>query len=229
MALSPWLFRLAALPYDWMTAHPIWREHCRKMAEHLPPGGRRTVVDLGCGPGVSTLALADALPTDRLIGLDTSQAMLRRAMGHDPQGRCAWLRADVHDLPFRDGSVDALTAHSFLYLLAQRGRALDEMRRVLVPGGSLILMEPSRQTSADALASVVQSLEAGGPHLAFTMGCWRIAARSSGAFDAEDLAGLLERHGFGSVEIEPTLHGMGWLTEARAPARTEVVTFSAAG
>lgn len=225
MSFTRWFFGLAALPYDWMTAHPVWEDHCRQMASLLPSGQRRQILDLGCGPGVSTRALAGVLHRDRLIGVDFSEPMLRRALNHDVQGACLWTRADAGQLPFRDGSVDAITAHSFLYLLPDRRRALAEMRRVLRPGGNLILMEPTAQGSAEALASLRESLRVGGIHLAFTMACWRIAARSYGPFTDAELCLLLEAEGFEGITVQPTLHGLGWIATATKP----VVPVSACG
>lgn len=213
MSLTRRFFSLTALPYDWMTAHPVWEDHCREMASLLPPSQRpRRILDVGCGPGVSTRALARALPADRLIGLDFSEPMLRRAQRHD--GGCLWIRADAQQLPFADGSVDAITAHSFLYLVPDRRRALAEMRRVLHPRGTLILMEPRVQEPRDAVRSVGTSLHTGGPHLAFTMACWRIVSNVRGAFTEAELGDLLVSAGFEGVSVRPTLYGLGWIATA---------------
>lgn len=218
MALPPLIFRLGAGTYDWMTTHRIWHGHAARLAEQVPgtPGDRR-VIDLGCGPGNSTLAIAGALQHDRVIGLDLVEPMLRRALAADTAQRCAWVCGDALRLPLRDACADAITGHSFLYLLPDRAQALAEIRRVLRPGGVLALLEPSRLPLPATARAIGATLRDGGPRLAFTLSCWRIAGAASGAFAPGALARTLEAAGFADARAEATLHGLGWIGVARAP------------
>ncbi|MFD9126470.1 methyltransferase domain-containing protein [Kitasatospora sp. NPDC059571] len=103
----------------------------------LRPGMR--LLDVGCGPGTITADLAEALgPTGRVVAVDTSAEILAEA------ARCAAARgldtvaverADVHRLPYADGSFDVVHAHQVLQHLADPVAALREMRRVTAPGG----------------------------------------------------------------------------------------------
>lgn len=221
MALPAQLFALAALPYDLMTRHPAWREHAAGLAAELPaaPAGRsRVVLDLGCGPGVSALAIARRHPEDVVIGLDVAAPMIRRAVAHDPGGRCGWLVGSALALPIADRAIDAATGHSFLYLIPDRARALAEIVRVLRPGGRLALLEPRRQSAREAASSVRRALAELGPHLAFTFGAWRVAARASGAFDEGSLGATLEASGLRVVALRRTLHDMGFVVTAEKRA-----------
>lgn len=212
MSLPPAIFRFGARSYEWMTAHEHWHRHAAQLASFAPgaPGGRR-IVDLGCGPGNSTLAIAAACADDVVIGLDLVEPMLRRAQRADRARRCIWLRGDAHRLPLRDASADAITGHSFLYLLPDRHAALAEMRRVLRPGGALALLEPAAPGLAGEVRGVAATLRTSGPRLAFTMAMWRAFARASGPFGAGELARTLEAAGFSSVQQRPTLHGLAWI------------------
>src|SRR5207245_5705111 len=122
---------------------------CARMADALRVSGIESarVVDLGCGPGVSTFELARRLPSARLAGVDVAPRMLAQARRRCraaglPSGRITWLNADAARLPLPAASVDACTGHSFLYLVANRRAVLAEVRRVLKPGGWLVLVEP---------------------------------------------------------------------------------------
>jgi ubiquinone/menaquinone biosynthesis C-methylase UbiE len=215
--VPPWVFGLGALPYDLSTRQRPWREHCAEMAAYFPPGPR-TVLDLGCGPGVSAFAFADVGPGDRIVGLDVSQEMLRRARRQDRGGRCAWIRGDAHRLPIADASVDVVAGHSFLYLLPDRPRALREAHRVLRPGGRVVLLEPRYQGAAGDALSVLRMARRQGPFFAWVLSNWRWFAAWAGAFRPAEVTGLFREAGFAAPELVPTLAGLGWFIVAERPA-----------
>lgn len=109
----------------------------------IRPGAR--VLEIGCGTGNLTLAAAARHPDATFIGLDPDRDALGRARakagrrGLEAQFRHGF----AEDLPFRDGSFDrVLSAMMFHHLGdAEKRAALAEARRVLVPGGSLHLLD----------------------------------------------------------------------------------------
>jgi len=143
-----WAVGRASDVYAWLTAQDAWRASCAQLAAHLPAGSQRRVVDLGCGPGVSTFELARARPDAAVVGLDVTVAMLSQARRRLPRAglgppQIQWVRGDVARLPFRSASFDAVTTHSLLYYVSNRTAVLAESLRVLRPGGRFIAMEPS--------------------------------------------------------------------------------------
>lgn len=125
------------------------------MAAELPARG--TVLDLGCGMGLDAMVAARKVGRSGwVIGLDFSDEMIRRA-------RAAALEADIRNIefisaaaegvPIRSASIDVVLLNGILNLSPHRDKILNEIHRVLVPGGAayaaeLLLIEPEPQTSA---------------------------------------------------------------------------------
>jgi len=91
------------------------------------------VLDLGCGKGRFARPLAEEGAT--VIGLDLSQAMLREARGLDR------VRGSSRRLPFASGTFDAVIAVEVFEHLDSIDPALAESRRVLRPGGRLLIVD----------------------------------------------------------------------------------------
>jgi SAM-dependent methyltransferase len=104
----------------------------------LSPGER--VLDVGCGPGNFTREFARAAGDGLVVGIDASKTMLDRAVTEPTAPNVAYLRGDAGDLPFRDRTFDAVCCFATLYLVEEPMRALDEIARVLAPGGRMALL-----------------------------------------------------------------------------------------
>jgi len=132
-----------------MTAgmHHRWRARAADRAE-LSPGD--TALDTCCGTGDLAFELARRVgPQGTVVGCDFSEPMLelarRKAADRDaPQVRFEW--ADALDLPYEDGSFDAATVGFGVRNLADLGRGLAELNRVLKPGGRLVILEITQPT-----------------------------------------------------------------------------------
>ncbi len=96
------------------------------------------VLDAGCGPGSITLGLAAAVAPGEVVGIDAQPTLVEQARALAVQRSVTNVRfevANVYDLPFPDGSFDAVFANRVLQQLREPVRALAELRRVLCPGG----------------------------------------------------------------------------------------------
>lgn len=102
------------------------------------PGCR--VLEVAAGTGIVTRALLGRLPADgRLCATDLSQAMLDHAKSRlPPDPRLELRTADAQQLPFADGSFDAVVIQFGVMFFADKTKALAECRRVLAPGGQLL-------------------------------------------------------------------------------------------
>ncbi|MET7696601.1 methyltransferase domain-containing protein [Streptomyces sp. NPDC005485] len=115
----------------------------RMLAAVLGPAtdGARTVLDIGCGDGTAAATAAPLLAGHRLVGVDWSQDALRRAHARLPYA----VRGELTDggLPFAAGAADAVLFSEVIEHLVDPDAALDEIRRVLRPGGHLMLSTPN--------------------------------------------------------------------------------------
>jgi demethylmenaquinone methyltransferase/2-methoxy-6-polyprenyl-1,4-benzoquinol methylase len=117
----------------------VWR---RAVVLAVKPQPGEMILDLAAGTGTSSVPFAKAgahvIPTDFSLG------MLR--VGHERQPELPFVAGDGLNLPFRDNSFDAATISFGLRNLTDRAVGLAEFRRVLKPGGRLVICEFSSPT-----------------------------------------------------------------------------------
>ncbi len=112
---------------------------------HLTP--TMHLLDCGCGPGTITVGLAQIVAKGHVTGMDREAAELEQARRYAEQQGVAnvtFQLGNLYEIPFPDGTFDAVFAHAVLQHLAEPKRALQEMRRVLKPGGLIGVREEDR-------------------------------------------------------------------------------------
>ena len=153
-------------------------------------------LDLSCGPGLFTRAMAAAAPGALVVGLDISRAMLeaaaRRAKGY---GNIVLIRGDAHQLPFGDGAFEGINNSGALHAYDDAEQCFREIWRTLRPGGLYV-----GSTFAEAPSLV-----------------GRLAARVAGIrrYDPGELRAQLSRLGF--AEYEELRLGGAFVFKARKP------------
>lgn len=108
---------------------------------HLKPGMK--VLDCGCGPGTLTLGLAQAVDPGHATGIDIEQGMIDTANGLARErgvSNVEFRVDDITDLSFADDGFDLVFASAVLEHLPDPVAALREVRRVLKPGGSAVII-----------------------------------------------------------------------------------------
>jgi len=104
--------------------------------DRLPLAGDETVLDAGCGTGRITAALADRLPRGRVIGVDASPDMVRRA--REALGARAEVRlADLTELTL-EAPVDAVFSTATFHWILDHDRLFARLHAALRPGGRLV-------------------------------------------------------------------------------------------
>lgn len=125
--------------YEHRWRHYLDSTRARALAALEAYTGAR-VLDAACGSGQLLSDLARMHTDLHLTGLDASNAMLERAHQRLPASVCL-VEGRMERLPFPDGSFDLLTCLNALHHCDHAARAIAEFRRVLVPGGRLVLVD----------------------------------------------------------------------------------------
>ena len=114
-------------------------------------GDGTTVLDVGCGFGLESLRLARLVqPGGRIVGIDKSADFIAEAKRRATEAKLSieFEVGDAQSLPFADASFDVARAERVLVYLPKPKRALEEMRRVTRPGGTVTAIEPDFGTNA---------------------------------------------------------------------------------
>ena len=104
------------------------------------------VLDVGCGTGVFASKIRQALPNAQVWGIDLVLGMLSKGAERwrrHADGICP-IQADSERLPFGWGAFDVVTCANSFHHYPHQDRAVEEMRRVLKPGGRLMLIDGYR-------------------------------------------------------------------------------------
>jgi ubiquinone/menaquinone biosynthesis C-methylase UbiE len=130
----------AATRYDAWKWQPFWRASelpfiLQALADFAP--GRPRLLDVGCGTGWYLHELEPLCA--HTAGIDVSEGMLAQARMRARHSEL--LRAGAGHLPFADGAFDVVLSTRVMSHVAQVGQAIDEIVRVLAPGGVVVLSD----------------------------------------------------------------------------------------
>ena len=142
---SNFLERFLALYGVLPRAAPGSDEATRAALSALPEAARRTVLDLGCGPGAQTLSLAGELPESKIVAVDVLPSMVvetaRRSRAAGMENQVFATGADMAAPPVPQKSQDLIWCEGAIYCLGVT-EALRTWRPYLTSGGSVAFTEP---------------------------------------------------------------------------------------
>lgn len=119
----------------------VERKRCRTVRRFCDCAGADTpVVDLGCGAG-NLIPYFGGVP---YIGMDISSSLLEKARGRGRAG-ASFVRGGVEQLPFKDNSLMCVFCSEVIEHVLEPERLLDEVRRVLHPGGTAVISVPNEK------------------------------------------------------------------------------------
>ncbi len=194
----------AAENYERFFVPAIGARFARDLVDRAAPRPGEGVLDVACGTGiVARLAAAEVGPTGSVAGLDVNPGMLGVAASVVPEGLgITWHEASAEAMPVPDDTFDVVLCQMGLQFVDDQPAALREMRRVLAPGGRLLLNVPGPTPPpfaimAEELAARVAPELAGFVHAVFSL------------HDPETLRGLLDDAGYDDIVVDrlvKTLH-----------------------
>jgi SAM-dependent methyltransferase len=135
---------------------PLYRQAATWLGELLPTAGVRRILDIGSGPGVLTVLLAEAFPYAEVVAVDATAPLLERARNRaERAGHGDRIRTHHAELPDgieELGEADLIWAGNSVHHLGDQRAALGGFARLLRPGGLLAVVEgglPSRHLPRD--------------------------------------------------------------------------------
>lgn len=191
------------MSYQWnpadYTRHSANQEQwARELLADLTLRPEDSVLDIGCGDGRITAAIAEQVPEGRVIGVDSSADMIAHAQAHHSRPNLAFRQVDARTLPF-ESEFSAVFSNAALHWVRDPRPVLAGIARALRPGGRC-RMEMGGRGSAAALIATFEAV-AGDPE-------WR-----------DSFAGFESTYGFHDAESYRR-----WLREAGLePGRVELI------
>ncbi len=138
----------------------IFEPYARDLAKRLSARSPTRVLEVAAGTGVVTRAMASTLPDDvSIVATDLNQPMLDQATAIGTARAVHWHQADAMDLPFENGTFDAVVCQFGAMFFPDKSKAYAEARRVLRPGGLYLFNVWDRIEENEFAHTVTTALE----------------------------------------------------------------------
>ena len=222
------LFATIADRYDFITValscglDRMWK---RRLINLAGLTAHDVVLDLACGTG--DILFAAAAKARLAVGLDLTLRMLQLAAAKSPRARAPLLTGDMLALPFPSARFSVVTVGYGLRNVSDLEHAIDEIHRVLAPGGRFLSLDFNRPSSALVRVVYLTYLTVVGSILGLALhrdpDTYRYIPESIRNYPgAEGVARLLVERGFTDVRVVPLLGGLMAIHHASKPGRNSV-------
>lgn len=192
----------------------LWRA---KMIKELDPAVHKRILDVATGTADVAIQTVKRADVDHVIGLDLSEGMLaygrKKVTAAGLNDRIELVQGDSENLPYADEGFDAVTVSFGVRNFENLEKGLAEMRRVLRPGGKLVVLEFSRITIAPVrwafnlyfgkIMPLIGRLQSKDPR-AYAYLFESVQAFPSG----KDFTAILDRVGYNQTKCQPLTFGI---------------------
>jgi SAM-dependent methyltransferase len=151
------------------------------------------VLDLACGTGVVARLAADEVGDGVVVGVDVNPGMLAVARTASGERTIEWHEAGAEGLPLGEGSFDVAFCQLALQFFSDRAGALREVRRVLRPGGRVVINVPGPTPALFAVLEEALRRHVGPNAAAFVAAVFSL-------HDTNELCALMTREGLGEPQ-----------------------------
>ena len=186
--------------------HGEFERLAQTLAEKLPRNAR--VLEIAPGPGFLSIALAKLGPF-KITGLDISQSFVRMASESARREGVAarFIHGSASDIPLEDGLFDLIVCRAAFKNFSEPLKALNEMHRVLKPGGRALIIDLRKDAPWDEIEEYVDGLHLS--HLSTWFTKWTFKHMLlKRAYTADQMTALAQASDFGSCAIVRARVGM---------------------
>jgi ubiquinone/menaquinone biosynthesis C-methylase UbiE len=149
--------RNAAEVYEEFFLPALFEQWASRVADAAAIQPGRQVLDVACGTGVLARTIADRVGSAGVVGVDVNEGMLAVAKQKAPE--IEWRHGRAEALPFASASFDVVVSQFGLMFFEDRRAALEEMLRVLRPGGRLAVAVWDSLDNTPGYAAVAELLQ----------------------------------------------------------------------
>jgi len=183
----------------------LFRDHTQEIAHALfsrdEPAHGTHVLELGCGPGFYACRLSQEYPQIHTTGVDLSERLIARAKSRAARRsleNCTFAHGDVHALQDPSNSIDAIVVSRLFLIVRNREAVLNEIFRVLKPGGRCFIAEPTSGFRTRIPLSCMWLLS----KLTTTPAGKFRELRRAGVMTAPDFSALIRSQPWGAIDLQ---------------------------
>ncbi|MFZ3329229.1 MAG: class I SAM-dependent methyltransferase [Candidatus Acidiferrales bacterium] len=182
----------------------------KRVSANLAAGA--SVLEVAPGPGYFSIELAK-LGKYKITGIDISKTFveLARTNAREDNVEVDFQRGNASQMPFQDDSFDLIACRAAFKNFTEPVQALQEMRRVLHPGGKALIIDLRRDASKQTIDAYVNKMNIGAVNSVVTKLTFRLMLLKR-AYTRDEFERFIVESGFGKSEIQETPIGLEiWL------------------
>jgi len=183
-----------------------FKRDARRMSERTPASGR--VLEVAPGPGYFAIELAK-LTNCEITGLDISKTFVDIARRNAAEAgvRVDFRRGSASDIPFAGEAFHFVFCRAAFKNFTEPVRALQEMYRILKPGGEAVIIDLRRDASRECIEQAVDSMDLSAVNAFITKMTFRFMLLKR-AYTAREFETMISKTNFPIAEIKETLIGL---------------------
>ena len=204
---------------EYMQQHPeLYLDFVNYISKNVKIDQLKTILEVGCGPGLLIKALNQSYPASTLIGLEPNQSMIQTAahvLKDLPSNSYSLLQEKIEQCSMPTDSVDLVVTRFSVYAWEDPAKALEQITRILKPGGVLIFELLNKEFPRWKLFFIKRGMRK--KHASTELIQFHVNAYET-AFTQQKIKKMLVKQGFHNITLEGTSQEWMYRVVAYAPA-----------